>query len=342
MGHFVKSHPRRKGGVIKVYPNWGCSTAKKSHRQISRLKNNMPSEKLYENSFSAMGSPCSISLYSRSSQKAKDAFLSCKDEVQRLETAYSRYRPESVLSEINRVAEQGGKVEVDEETSTIIEYANACFIDSDGLFDITSGVLGNAWNKTANKLPSPELVERLLTHVGWEKVFWNSPRLEFLAAGMQLDLGGIVKEYAVDRLAELLLAQDILHGVVNLGGDIRVIGPHADGTPWRVGITDPQGKELALQYFDIEFGALATSGDYERCQVINGIRYGHIINPKTGWPVSYLASATVASDLCIVAGSVSTIALLKEFQGPEWLHGQGLPHYWVDHHGKSGGSLCQP
>ncbi len=87
-------------------------------------------------------------------------------------------------------------------------------------------------------------------------------------------------------------------------------------------------------------GALASSGDYERCILVDGIRYGHVLNPKTGWPVRHLAAVSVVGDFCVVAGSASTIAMLKEEDGPAWLENFGLPHLWVDVRGGTGGSLA--
>ena len=131
----------------------------------------------------------------------------------------------------------------------------------------------------------------------------------------------------------------IQHGIVNLGGDIKVIGPHADGSPWRVGIRHPRHTDAVLQKLELYNGALASSGDYERCIMLNGIRYGHVLNPKTGWPVRRMASVSVVGDFCVVAGSAATIAMLKEDKGPEWLDRLGLPHLWVDVDGEEGGGL---
>jgi thiamine biosynthesis lipoprotein len=85
---------------------------------------------------------------------------------------------------------------------------------------------------------------------------------------------------------------------------------------------------------------MTTSGDYARCFVVNGVRYGHILNPRTGWPVRHLSSVTVAAEFCLVAGSASTIAMLKESEGPSWLASLGLPHLWVMEGGACGGSLA--
>jgi thiamine biosynthesis lipoprotein len=156
---------------------------------------------------------------------------------------------------------------------------------------------------------------------------------------MEIDFGGIVKEYAVDRAAALCFAQGIKHGVINLGGDIKVIGPRADGNPWRIGIKHPYDKEGLLDTLLLHDGALASSGDYERCITVKGIRYGHVLNPKTGWPVRHLAAVSVVGDFCVVAGSASTIAMLKEDKGAEWLNDLGLPCLWVDVQGEIGGSI---
>jgi thiamine biosynthesis lipoprotein len=159
-----------------------------------------------------------------------------------------------------------------------------------------------------------------------------------LPVGFELDLGGAVKEYAVDRLASMCWESEIYHGLINLGGDIRIIGPHPDGSPWAVGIANPKLKTKFINTVYLSHGALASSGDYERCIQVGGVKYGHILNPKTGWPVCHLSAVTVAADLCVVAGSASTIAMLKEESGVSWLNVLGLPHLWVDVDGNTGGS----
>jgi thiamine biosynthesis lipoprotein len=157
---------------------------------------------------------------------------------------------------------------------------------------------------------------------------------------MELDLGGVVKEYAADRVAAHCWNVGTRHGIVNLGGDVRIIGPHPDGSPWRIGVQHPRKQGTAIGTLVLRQGGVATSGDYERCIVVDGVRYGHVLNPKTGWPVRYMASVTVIGDFCVVAGSASTIAMLKEEDGPAWLESMGLPCYWIDVEGRSGGSLA--
>jgi thiamine biosynthesis lipoprotein len=295
--------------------------------------------KFYHNAFKAMGTPCDIQIYAKTQTKARRAAELIMADVRRLEALYSRYRSDSFLSAINRVAMTGGRISVDEETAGLLNYAATCYDQSDGLFDITSGILRRVWNFKLGKLPSETQVQDLLGKIGWDKLRWKPPVLEFPLPGMEIDFGGIVKEYAVDRAASLSLQAGVRHGLVNLGGDIKIIGPRPDGDPWRVGIRHPGRKEEAVRMLLLHEGAIASSGDYERCIVLDGVRYGHVLNPKTGWPVRHLASVTVVSDWCVVAGSASTITMLKEADGPVWLQNLGLPHFWVNIQGGTGGSL---
>jgi thiamine biosynthesis lipoprotein len=295
---------------------------------------------LYRFDFKAMGSPCEIQLYADHRIEAKRIAVLAMSNVQRLEARYSRYRLDSLLSAINQVAASGGEITVDEETAGLLNYAHTCWLESGGLFDITSGILRQAWRFDTQQLPDDRQIQPLLAKVGWQHVRWNPPVLGFDIAGMEIDFGGIVKEYAVDRVAALCRDAGAQHGLVNLGGDIRIIGPQPDGSPWRIGIRHPRQPTELLRTLSLHQGGLASSGDYERCIVIDGVRYGHVLNPKTGWPVRHLASVSVIGDFCVVAGSASTIAMLKEHDGPAWLRSMGLPHLWVDVAGNIGGSLA--
>jgi FAD:protein FMN transferase len=290
--------------------------------------------------FKAMGSPCEIQLFARNEAEGNRVANLVIAEVERLESLYSRYRDTSFLSAINRIAAAGGSIEVDPETVQILNYAATCHAESDGLFDITSGILRRAWRFDRDQPPDPAQVELLLDRVGWRKVRWEPPVLSFPVPGMEIDFGGIVKEYAVDCAATLCKAEGIPNAVVNLGGDIRIVGPRADGSPWKVGIRHPRQADGMVQTLSIREGALASSGDYERCIVFDGVRYGHILNPKTGWPVRHMAAVSVLGDLCVVAGSASTIGMLREEAGPAWLSDLGLPHLWVDTNGAVGGPLA--
>lgn len=287
-------------------------------------------------SFTAMGSGCAMKLYAGNRAQAWQAAYSALASIQRLEQRYSRYLRQNILAEINRIADAGGSIRVDTETAALLDYAERCYQQSDGLFDITSGVLRKAWNFKSGVLPEPRRIASLLTRVGWHKVVWKSPQLSFRCRGMELDLGGIVKEYAADQCATICLQHDIHHGLINLGGDIRIVGPHPDGRPWLVGIRDPRDPTRYVDRLEIHRGGVCSSGDYERCLKVGERYFSHILNPITGWPVNGLASVTVAADFCLVAGSVSTIAMLKEEAGKQWLQQCGLQAHWTDIENNSG------
>ena len=295
---------------------------------------------LYRHPFPAMGSRCEIRLYAGSEAEAAAIARNAADDVRRLDAKYSNYRDDSVTAAINRVAADGGATEVDAETASLLDYADTCFEQSEGLFDLTSGVLREAWGTHCTAVPEARLLEKLLQRVGWDKLLWSRPRLEFGVRGMALDFGGVVKEYAADRAAVICLEAGVRHGLVDLGGDIRIIGPHPDGSPWSVGIQHPRQADAVMATLEVSRGAVATSGDYERYLAIDGKRYCHIVSPRTGMPVQGLAGVSVFAEECIVAGTATTIAMLMEDRGPAWLEEVGLPHVWMDQEQRVGGTYA--
>jgi thiamine biosynthesis lipoprotein len=289
---------------------------------------------LYSFPFSAMGTACLLHLYTVDHDSAATVAHAAIAEVQRIEERYSRYREDSFLSRINRVAEQGGTLAVDEETAGLVEYAFACHRKSGGLFDITSGILRRAWDFSSARLPEQRVIDALLPLVGLDKVGWELQNLIFSTPGMELDFGGIGKEFAADRAAEICVSWGIEHGLVDLGGDIRVIGPHPTREPWEIKIRHPRVPDSFMATVAVERGAVASSGDYERFIEVEGRRYCHILNPLTGWPVRGLSSVSVLADQCLVAGSVSTMAMLLGREGVKWLQGLGVQYACLDEEGR--------
>jgi thiamine biosynthesis lipoprotein len=294
---------------------------------------------LHSYRFVAMATPCVLHLYAADQVQAAAAFAAAVAETERIEKKYSRYDPQSFVSKINETAAIGGSIDIDDETAALLDFAFACHAKSDGLFDITAGILRQVWKFASGRLPDEASVRALLPRIGLDKMVWNRPRLEFSVPGMEIDLGGVGKEYAVDRAAAVLRDAGIAHGLIDLGGDLIVLGPHPDGRAWSVGLRDPKRKDSVLREISIAQGALATSGDYERCIEIDGRRYGHILDPRTGWPVEGLTSVSVLNSNCMVAGGVATIAMLKGRAGSGWLHALGTPCLWVDSEGRDGGDL---
>jgi thiamine biosynthesis lipoprotein len=295
--------------------------------------------KAFHFDFFAMGSPCGITTYGAARPQAQAVAEAAIAEVRRIEQLYSRYQPDSLLSRINEVAKLGGAIEVDAETADLIDHAFAAHSQSEGLFDVTSGLLRELWNDEIARLPTDAAIKSLLERIGLDKLSWRRPRLVFSVAGMELDLGGIAKEYAADRAAHVCRVAEANHGLINLGGDIAIVGPHPDGAPWRIGIRDPAGDKEPVATLFVRDGGVATSGDYERYFEIEGRRYSHALNPKTGWPVDGLPSITVAASDCLSAGSMATIAVLMGEAGPQWLGAMGAAHLCVGSDGKLAGSI---
>jgi FAD:protein FMN transferase len=276
--------------------------------------------------FTAMASACEVLLPLMSEQAAVGIGTIAAQEAWRVEKKYSRYRDDSVTAWIHE--NRGTTLEVDEETAALIDFASQCFDLSEGLFDITSGVLRRAWSfDGSDRIPEAAVIERLLPLVGFEKLQWQSPRL-LLPARMELDFGGIGKEYAVDRAYELLAASDSTPFLLNFGGDLRANRAPSHG-PWQVGIERPNTDGEATMLLDLEYGALATSGDSRRYLLKEGIRYGHILNPRTGWPAPESPrSITVAASCCTEAGLLSTVAMLHGAGAQAYLDEQGV-RYWL-------------
>ncbi len=152
---------------------------------------------------------------------------------------------------------------------------------------------------------------------------------------MEIDFGGFGKEYAADRAAATLLSHGVRHGFVDLAGDVVVTGPHPDGTPWSLGIRHPRVEGGVLATLPITSGAVATSGDYERFLIFEGRRYTHILNPKSGQPVQSFQSVTAFAPTCLVAGTLTTIAMLRgEKEGAAWLEDSGAAYLAVDGQGR--------
>jgi FAD:protein FMN transferase len=288
--------------------------------------------------FYAMGSDGAVHLCMAASAQIEVAAGAAEAEVRRIERRYSRYLADSELARINAVAATGGSIAVDTETAGLIAYAKACFATSDGAFDISSGLLRSAWDFSQPRLPDQNKIDAMLPRIGLDKVGLADGMLNFSVPGMELDFGGLGKEYAADRAAEVCIGLGARHGFVDLGGDIRVFGPQPDGQPWKIGIRHPRDPAMIAAQIELIGGALATSGDYERCIEVDGRRYCHILDPRTGWPAQGLSSVTVIAEGCLVAGSLSTAAMLKGSQGAAWLERLGIRHLVIDDAGKSYGT----
>jgi FAD:protein FMN transferase len=288
---------------------------------------------VYSFPFAAMGSHSNeVRLFANNAAQAQGLAQLAIAEVLRIENKYSRYQSSSALSQINEHAARGW-VDCDEETMALIRYGDALLQSSAGRFDLTSGILRNAWKFQEKKLPDKAVLKACLKNVGWGLLEFDEHSVRFQQAGMELDFGGIGKEYAADRAAALLHNAGVRNGFVNLAGDLAVIGPQPNGQPWSIAVPRPRTTSETLASIPITLGGMATSGDYERYFELNGKRYCHILNPLTGYPVQYWQSVTVLAPTASIAGSCSTITMLLEDAGLEFLQSTGFAYLAVDQKG---------
>jgi len=285
-------------------------------------------EDYYVGRFTAMASPCELLVDTDDEAHAAAARRIVEAEARRVERAYSRYRTGNIVHRINHA--RGRPVAVDPETALLIDYAVTCHEMSDGMFDITSGALRRVWRfDGSDRVPDDQAVREALQHVGWHRVSWKDRTLT-MPAGVEIDLGGIGKEYAVDQAAALMAGLTSESFLVNFGGDLFASGPRRGGRVWGVGVDDPEQPGAAALYrIELPRGGLATSGDARRYVLWNGKRLGHILNPRTGWPVEGAPRAvTVLSQTCLEAGTLSTLAYLQGPGARHFLEEQGVP-FWI-------------
>ena len=278
--------------------------------------------------FACMASPCEVRMETLDESLALHLGEIAEREARRIEAKYSRYRDDSVLSRIN--ASGGRPVDLDEETAGLVDFADQCWKISGGRFDITSGVLRRVWRfDGSDRVPTREEVRALKPLIGWSKVVWRAPDL-ILPEGMELDFGGLGKEYAVDRALMLIANESDTPALVNFGGDLRVSGPRRAGGRWRAAIESASAPGQSEGVIEIAAGALTTSGDARRFLLKDGVRYSHILDPRTGWPVKDPPhSVTVAAPTCIEAGFLSTLAMLHGRKAEAFLKAEGVKAWWM-------------
>jgi len=283
----------------------------------------------WQGKFLAMASPCEVLCETDNLGGAERLTELVATEAWRIEDKFSRYLPENI---VNRINEANGKpIEVDAETAQLIDFSLSLYELSHGRFDITSGVLRRVWTfDGSSNIPSKSSVKGVRQYVGWKRVRWSAPVLQ-MQPGMEIDFGGIGKEYAVDRAASLLRNATPLGCLVNFGGDLAAVRKPCTRDAWKVGVeavdaSRPAGEKL----LNLQVGALATSGDARRFLFRDGIRYSHILDPLTGWPVPDAPrSITVAADTCTQAGMLSTFAMLEGAHAEEFLEAQAV-RYWCN------------
>ena len=278
--------------------------------------------------FSAMASTCEVLVRNLDKKFCHTIAKIVTSETKRIEAKFSRYAKDNLVYRMNHSNDQS--VNIDTETFKLLEYARNLFELSDGLFDITSGVLREIWSFTPNSKPPTESeVKKILKRIGFESLHYDQ-QVFSMPKDMQIDFGGIGKEYAVDQISKMIKEKCQTKNasyLVNFGGDLSAVKFHKNDPDWIVGLESVNDIDQTASVIKISHGSVATSGNTKRFFEYQGKRYGHLLNPKTGYPIDDAPrSITAFSDSCVLAGSFSSLAMLQGKQAEKFLKDQKIKY----------------
>ncbi|MGA1226643.1 MAG: FAD:protein FMN transferase [Tamlana sp.] len=266
-------------------------------------------QEVFHKTTKLMGSRFDLTVVAKDSTDGKKYIETAIEEITRIEKLISSWDTNSQTSEINRNA--GIKpVNVDKELFDLIERAIAISKLTDGAFDISYASMDRIWkfDGSMTKMPSKEEITASVEKVGYQKIVLDKENYTvFLKLkGMKIGFGAIGKGYAADKAKQLLISKGVNSGIINASGDMNTWGKQPNGEDWTVAITNPMNKNKAFALLPLKQGAVVTSGDYEKFVMFDGVRYAHIINPKTGYPSKGIISVTVFAPTAELADALAT------------------------------------
>ena len=283
-----------------------------------------------------MGTAIRVELWHDDPQAARAAMTAVMDEMHRIDESMSPYIESSELSRINREAAQH-PVKISAEMVDILARSIEFSKLSDGAFDITFSSVGYLYDYRKHVKPTDAQIAKALPAINYRHLILDEKNrtIRFAREGVRIDLGGIAKGWAVDRSIALLKARGITNALVSAGGDSRLLGDRR-GRPWSVGIRDPSRRGAVVAVLPLQDTAISTSGDYERYFDEGGVRYHHIINPKTGKSASGVHSVTViAADATTTEGLTKSVFVKGPDEGMRFLEAQpGVDGIIVDAQGR--------
>lgn len=282
-----------------------------------------PSVPLRRLEFHAMGTRCLVQYVAPAEDAAQAFEQTLREWVVRYEARYTRFREDSIVSRINQAAGTGEWVDVDDEMDRMLEMCGTVHFMTQGIVDVTAGPLARLWDYHVEhpRLPTEAEVAAARELVGWTSVEREPGRVRLPRAGMSLDFGGWGKEFAVDMALQIATEHGLAQVLVDFGHDIRVAGTPPGRPAWHIGLEDPDSPGQLWGSIGAMDTAVASSGNYQRGFVIDGQRYGHIIDPRTGRPTTNgLRQVTVVAPSCLQAGMLATAAfVLGPTEGLEFI-----------------------
>lgn len=257
-----------------------------------------------------MGNHFEITIVTENQTEGENLIEGAFQEIDRIEKLFTTFDEKSQINKINQNAGKSA-VKVEQEVFDLIDRSLRISKTTDGAFDITYGSVDlSLWNFNTKmtKLPDPETAKKRVELIDYKKIKLETEKCTVYLEkeGMRIGFGGIGKGYAAEKAKEFLKKYGIQSGIVNASGDICAWGKQANGEPWRVGIVHPDFKNLPFSYLSISDWSIATSGNYEKFAIIDGKKYSHTINPKTGMPVTGIKSVTIFSPNAEISDAMAT------------------------------------
>ncbi|MFM7017201.1 FAD:protein FMN transferase [Flavobacterium sp.] len=301
--------------------------------------NDVHSQIIHKRVVSLLGSPFEITLVGKDTIEINQNIDIGIAEVKRIENLISDWIPTTPISEINRNA--GIKpIVVSEELYNLVERAIKIAEITDGAFDISYASMDKIWkfDGSMKEMPSEVAIKESVSKIGYKNIILDKKNssIYLILPGMKLGLGGIGQGYIADMVTKLLKSKGVVSGIINVSGDISTWGKQPNGKQWKVGIKNPMNKNKIFAMFPLEDSAVETSGSYEKFVVFNGIRYSHIIDPRTGYPAKGLVSVSVFAKTTEIADALATgIFVLGKEKGMELVNKlPGISCIMVDDTGK--------
>jgi thiamine biosynthesis lipoprotein len=292
-----------------------------------------------ESHLKAFGSPCHL-VVENSAGRGDELLSLCEDEIGRLESKFSSYDANSIISRINQAAGTGAFVPIDAETRSLFHYVGALWEESKHVFDPTTRLLQNCYDSEGHLLASQEQLRGILSLVGWRNFEIGSDSARLTKKGMLIDLNSCIRPYTIDSLRKILLKHGTSNALIELDQDIATIGKQPDGANWLVGVRIPKGSRAAITRLKLNHRGYAMRGDFEHAVNLGGELFGRALSPVDGQPIPGLLSVAVVADNCLTACSAASVARLKtETTGIKWLENLGFPWMAIDRQLKCHGPL---
>ena len=278
----------------------------------------------------AFGVSCHV-VASGGEQSGEALLQLAKDELQRLESKFSAFEPDSLVSQINREAGSATSTPVDAEARGLFNCVSALWEQSSKQYDPSVRLLHNCYDSQGNRLASAAQLLEMTKLVGWSKLELSSEGARLSAEGMLIDLNNSVRPYAVDNVLKVLRRHGAVSAMVEVGPDSASIGRQVDGANWSIGLRFPRGSRTAITRLKLNDKGFAVRGDFEHTVTVDEERYGRVLSPVDGLPIPGLLTVAVMAENCLTACSAASIARTRtEINGIKWLKQLGFPWMAID------------